>query len=141
MKRVICAFLLLFPTLQLASAPLSPSDCFGRWKNDIYTFTFTKNYTASIIIAINPQNCFVFNGVFNVERDNLIRVNISEMKSCPRDAAFSKSGFSKASSSHFIFSLDHKGDKRTLIVRPKEIIIDGNNSEGYFDQEMTLRRN
>ena len=135
------AFFLFLPSLPLLSAPLSLSDCFGRWKNDIYTFSFSKNYTASIIIAINPQQCFVFNGVFNIEKDNLVRININEMKSCPRVSACSRSGFSKAASSHFIFALDLKTDRKTLVVRPKEIVIDGNNSEGYFDQEMILKRN
>ena len=140
MKKIICALFLL-PLVNLSAAPLSLSDCYGCWKNGIYTFTFNRNYTSTIVIGINQNECIVFSGVFNVEKDNQIRVNISEFKQCPRGMAFVRSGFSKTASSHFIFAIDPKADKRTLVIRPKEIIIDGNNSEGYFDQEMALKKN
>jgi hypothetical protein len=140
MKRTIFTFFLSLCVISGPAFPLTLSDCYGRWQNGIYTFTFNKNYTASVIIDINPRESIVFSGVFNVEKDNLIRINISEMKQCPRGTAFSKSGFSKTASSHFIFSLDPKADKRTLVVRPKTITIDGNNGEGYFEPEMVLKR-
>lgn len=140
MKKILCALFLL-PLVHLSAAPISLSDCYGCWRNDIYTFSFNRNYTATIVIGINQNECIVFSGVFNVEKDNLVRVNISEFKQCPRGMAFVKSGFSRTASSHFILALDPRADKRTLVIRPKEIIIDANSSEGYFDQEMALRKN
>lgn len=140
MKRTIFSFLLILFVISVPAFALTLSDCYGRWQNGIYTFTFNKNYTASVIIGINPRESIVFSGVFNVEKDNLVRINISEMKQCPRGAAFSRSGFSKTASSHFIFALDPRADKRTLVVRPRTITIDGNNGEGYFEPEIILKR-
>lgn len=140
MKKAILTACLIFTMVVLEASPLSLNACFGRWQNGVYVFSFNPNYTASVIIFVNPRESFVFNGVFNVEKDNLVRININEMKSCQRASAFSKSGFSRAASSHFIFALDPKADKHTLVAKPKEIIIDGNNSEGYFDQEIVLKK-
>jgi len=139
MRKIILAAALVVSGVALQAAPLSLNDCYGRWHNPIYVFTFNRNYTASIIIFVNQNESYVFNGVFNIDKDNLVRVNINEMKSCPPSSSFSRSGYSKAASSHFTFLVESKG--KTMTVRPKEIIIDGNNSEGYFDQEIVLKKN
>ena len=139
MKKLFLAAAVIFAAQIIHAAPLSLSDCYGRWQNSTYVFTFNKNYTSSIIIFVSPTESYVFNGVFNIDHDNLVRINISEMKSCPPSCAFTRSGFSKTASSHFTFIVEPK--RRSMTVRPKEIVIDGNSSEGYFDQEISLKKN
>ena len=142
MKKTLAAavFLLLIIPAARVSA-LSPADCYGQWKDATYVVSLNRNCTASVIIYVNPQEAYVFNGVFTIEKDNQLRINISEMKSCPRSKAFAKSGFTKTASSRFVFTAQTRDSRgKMLILRPKEVMIDGNDSAGYFDSELTLRK-
>jgi len=83
----------------------------------------------------------IFKGVYTIEEGNKLKINIYEMKEEHR-AAGTKKGFVKAKSSYFLFG-GHKikkNRKETLLLRPLAIIIDGNNSEGYFEPLIKLAK-
>ncbi|MGL4369507.1 MAG: hypothetical protein ACRCUT_07535 [Spirochaetota bacterium] len=140
-KKYLAAAFMLLSFSVIYAAQIAPADCYGRWKDTTYVVTLNRNYTASVVIYVNPTLAYVFGGVFTVEKDNKLRISISEMKSCPRGKVFTKSGFTKIASSRFVFSIESKNDRgKALILRPREVVIDGNDSAGYFDKEMVLRK-
>jgi len=141
MKKILLS-IILFSAVALSAAPsFSLNDCYGRWQDETYLITLNRNYTASVIIFVNPTTAYVFNGVFTIEKDNQIRLNINEMKCGPRSSAFSRSGFTKAASSRFVFEIQPSSVQgKALVLKPREVTIDGNNSEGYFDQELKLKK-
>jgi hypothetical protein len=132
----ICVFFCAAP---LYSANISLNNVSGKWQGGSYLFVLGRNYTASVVIYINQNEAYVFNGIYTVENKDFLRINISEMKSGPRSQALSKQGLIRTASSRFTFfaSID-QGKTRKLTLRPKEIIIDGNNSDGYFEKEIIL---
>ena len=142
MKKFIAAAVLFTAATLFAAQPLSQNDCYGRWQDGTYLLSLNRNYTASVMIFVNPTTAYIFNGVFSIEKDDQIRININEMKCCARSEAYSKSGFTKAASSRFIFAVQPSTVRgKTLILKPREITIDGSNSEGYFEPEMVLKKN
>ena len=142
MKKIILTIILFTAASLSAAQPLSMNDCYGRWQDETYLFTLNRNFTALVVIFVNPTTAYVFNGVFSIEKDNMIRINISEMKCGPRSSALSKSGFTKTASSRFVFAVQPSSVRgKTLILKPAEVTIDGNNSEGYFDQVISLKKN
>ncbi|HEY1405055.1 MAG TPA: hypothetical protein VF857_00460, partial [Spirochaetota bacterium] len=102
LRTFFCACL-LFITMPLFSA-ITLNDVVGRWQNDSYMFIFGRNYTASVIIYINSFESYVFSGIYTIENKDVLRINISEMKSVPRSEVFSKKGFTKTASSRFLFT-------------------------------------
>lgn len=125
--------------------PLNFKTLSGNWDlfygNDYgYSFRFTKNYRAIIIVYLNT-NSVVFKGVYNIENSNAIRINISEMKRVESVKELDlKGGFVKAKSSYFIFNaraISREG-KKNLELRPRESSIDGKDSEGYFEPYIKL---
>jgi hypothetical protein len=138
--RRIALLILLIVTLPVFSEPITLTNVVGRWGSDNYLFSINKNYTSSVVIYINPSEAFIFNGIYTVEKDTL-RININEMKSGSRTQINQRQGFTKTASSRFVFTGEINTSKeKTLYLRPKEIVIDGTNSEGYFDQKMTLKK-
>jgi len=133
---IVCVFFFAVP---LFSANISLNNISGKWQGGSYLFVLGRNYTASVIIYINTNEAYVFNGIYTVENRDFLRININEMKSGPRSQALSKQGFIRTASSRFTFfaSID-QGKARKLTLRPKEIIIDGKNSDGYFEKEIVL---
>jgi hypothetical protein len=59
-----------------------------------------------------------------------------------RRAGLPNKGFVKAKSSYFLFSgyLTARQGRATMFLRPRAIIIDGNNSEGYFEPLLKLAK-
>lgn len=117
----------------------------GSWSllygNDYgYSFRFYKNYRAVVILYLN-SNSIIFKGVYNIEGTDSIRINVSEMK---REESVKninlKGGFVKAKSSHFIFSvrITSNNGKKNLELRPRNIFIDGSDSDGYFEPYIKL---
>jgi hypothetical protein len=131
--------LFIFLSLSPLFASLSLSDPVGKWETGSYMFILNRNYSATVIIYINRNNAYVFNGVYTVDDNDILRVNISQMKSGPKSEIFSRKGFTKTASSRFLFkaAVTRKNGKK-LILKPKEIVIDGNNSDGYFEKEIIL---
>ncbi len=106
-----------------------------------YVFKLYKNYRAVVILYLNSHS-LIFKGVYTLEGSNNIRINIYEMKKCRRTAYLNlASGFVKAKSSYFIFSAERRKKRHEhLFLRPRRIIIDGNNSDGYFEPVIKLKR-
>jgi len=119
----------------------------GSWKllyrgNYGYEFRFYSNYKAVVILYLHDR-VIIFKGVYTIEEKSNIRINILEMKSTEGVARVNLFfGFVKTKSSYFIFKgglKDGKGNK-VLIVRPEKIIIDSNNSDGYFEPVLHLKK-
>ncbi len=117
----------------------------GTWKlmyrgNYGYEFRFYPSYKAIIILYLRTES-LLFKGVYTIETDNIVRININEMKRERRISGFSLShGFAEAKSSYFQFdgSLAGKKNAPKLILKPVRIIIDGNSSDGYFEPVIKL---
>jgi hypothetical protein len=137
-------FSLIIPVLLLVpavSGSMTLQNLIGHWQGPNYIFTMNSSYKATVVIMANRYESFVFNGVYTLEKDSILRININEMKSCAPGEVYSKRGFTKTASSRFLFSAELKTDKtKTLLLKPKEIIIDGNNSDGYFEPLLTLTK-
>jgi len=125
--------------------PLTFKNVIGNWTlkysgNYGYTFSFYSNYRALVVLYLNMET-LIFKGVYTIEEGNKLKINIYEMKEEHR-AAGTKKGFVKAKSSYFLFGghTIKKNRKETLYLRPRAIIIDGNNSEGYFEPLIKLTK-
>ena len=126
--------------------PLSFKSVVGQWLlqypgNYGYRFNLHPNYRATVIIYLNNETLF-FNGVYTLTDTDKLRINIYEMKVEHRSAPGRNRGYVKAKSSHFLFGghATARGGVRTLHLRPVAIVIDGMNSEGYFEPLIKLNR-
>jgi len=144
---IILMMLILVSSLPLYSDSLKLADIQGKWQlkyqgNYGYFFHFQKNYRVLCIIYLNTR-AVVFKGVYTLEDEKTIRINISEMKTEDNFARLNlNTRFSMTSSSYFIFNGVYESGKGSpmLEISPKKIIIDGNNSEGYFELRIKLKR-
>ena len=126
-------------------APLSFKNVIGNWSlkysgNYGYYFSLSKNYRAIVVIYLNTQS-LIFKGVYTIDEKNRLKINVSEMKDEPRVTGINLfTGFVKAKSSYFLFDgyRIRINNKDTLYLEPRSIIIDGNNSEGYFEPSIKL---
>jgi len=131
----------------MPAQPVTFETISGTWElkypnNYGYTFRFFKNYRSIVILYLN-NHALVFKGVYTFEGSNLVRINIYEMKKSRRLSGINlHSGFVKAKSSFFKFSVELRERKKNklLLVRPRNITIDGNNSDGYFEPLIKLKR-
>ena len=127
--------------------PLSFKSVIGNWSlkysgNYGYYFSLSASYRAMVVIYLNTQS-FVFKGVYTIDEGNKLKINISEMKDEPKVAGINfYKGFVKVKSSYFLFSghKTRKNNRETLYLEPRSVIIDGNNSDGYFEPIMKLAR-
>lgn len=125
--------------------PLSFKSVIGTWSlkypgNYGYTFSLHPSYRATVVLFLNME-ILTFRGVYTIEDGNKLRININEMKDEHRGGGRNK-GFVKAKSSYFLFGgyKTRKSGRETLYLRPMAIIIDGNNSEGYFEPLLKLAK-
>lgn len=128
-----------------ARIPLTFKNVVGTWAlkysgNYGYQFSLYANYRALVILYLNMET-LVFKGVYTIDEGNKLKINIYEMKEERRSGPQSR-GFVKAKSSYFLFSgyQTVKQGRTTLFLRPRAIIIDGNNSEGYFEPQLKLAK-
>jgi hypothetical protein len=134
-------------TDETTEIPLSFKSIIGTWSlkysgNYGYTFSFYPNYRALVVLYLNNE-ALVFKGVYTIEDKNKLKINISEMKNEHHTSGINMyKGFVKAQSSYFMFGgyKVKKSGRETLILKPLAIIIDGNNSEGYFEPLMKLAK-
>ncbi len=128
-------------------SPMSFTNIIGNWRlkytgNYGYCFNLYPNYRALIIIYLNTQS-LIFRGVYTIDEKNKLKINISEMKEEPRTSGFNlRGGFVKAKSSYFLFTgyMLKKNKKERLCLRPSAIVIDGKNSDGYFEPFIKLTK-
>ncbi len=125
--------------------PLSFKSVIGTWSlkysgNYGYTFILSPSYRATVILHLNME-ILTFRGVYTIEDGNKLRININDMKEEHRGGGRTR-GFVKAKSSYFLFGgyKTRKNGRETLNLRPMAIIIDGNNSEGYFEPLIKLAK-
>jgi hypothetical protein len=125
--------------------PLTFKSIIGNWTlkysgNYGYNFSFYSNYRALVVLYLNMET-LIFKGIYTIEDGNKLKINIYEMKEEHRAGGIKK-GFVKAKSSYFLFGGHkiRKNGKETLNLRPLAIIIDGNNSEGYFEPLIKLAK-
>ena len=147
MKKIISSILtlLILVPCVLSGKPIGFKDVAGRWRllyrgNYGYDFYFYNNYRAIVIVYLR-SSAVVFRGVYTIEENNQIRINISEMKNEPSATNINlKSRFVKTSSSYFTFIVDREDakGKKILSLKPGRIVIDGLDSEGYFEPVIKL---
>jgi hypothetical protein len=125
--------------------PLSFKNVIGTWSliysgNYGYAFNLSQSYRATVILYLNME-ILTFRGVYTIEDGNKLRININEMKEEHRGGGKNKS-FVKAKSSYFLFGgyKTKKSGRETLYLKPLAIIIDGNNSEVYFEPLIKLAK-
>ena len=125
--------------------PLSFKSVIGTWSlkysgNYGYTFSLNPSYRATVVLYLNMET-LTFRGIYTIEDGSKLRININEMKDEYRGGGSSK-GFVKVKSSYFLFGgyKTRKGGRESLYLRPLAIIIDGNNSEGYFEPLIKLAK-
>ena len=128
-------------------SPLDFKDIPGTWKLMYgsefgYDFRLRPNYQAWVLLYLQ-NHTLVFKGIYTIEEGSRLRINITEMKSVNSINGVSLYGnYVKANSSYFQFkgSFSGTGKGRTLRLVPERIIIDGNNSDGYFEPVIRLKR-
>lgn len=138
---------IIFLTVTIALYALQFSDIHGRWQllyrgNYGYEFRFYKNYQAICIIYMQTD-AVVFKGVYTFENPQTIRININQMKNADNCCDVNTTtGFTQVKSSYFLFnaSITTKNSKKMLELKPLSIVIDGINSEGYFEPVIVLQR-
>ncbi len=146
MKRLYLLIILIL-SIQVYAANLKFKDLYGHWilkyKNSYgYEFRFKKNYIAYSIIYLN-NSVYVFKGVYTIEGENRFRIKINQWKNqSSRRAIEDKKNFENAVSSYFVFDVvvQRKKGRPMLMVSPKKIIIDGRQSDGFFEPEIVLRK-
>jgi len=123
-----------------SSLPLKSNNLWGNWTllydNDYgYDFKFYKDNRAIVILYLNT-NSIIFRGTYSIENDSIIRINLSDMKNEEKIKNLNlKQGFVKIESSYFIFStrITMESNKKIFELRPQKILIDANDSKGYFE--------
>jgi hypothetical protein len=127
-------------------AKITFDDIQGKWRlmyksNSGYEFRFYSNYRAFCILYYG-SNALVFKGIYSIETDQ-IRININAIKNSRNVRKIDmRNKFTKTSSSYFIFNAKlHESKKKSeLILKPVKTIIDGNDSNGYFEPEIKLKK-
>ncbi len=134
-------------TVTIAAYALQFGDIQGRWQllyrgNWGYEFRFYKNYQAVCIVYMQTS-AVVFKGVYTFDNPQTIRININQMKNVDSCCDVNTTtGFTQVKSSYFLFnaSVITKNNKKMLELKPLSIVIDGINSEGYFEPVILLTR-
>jgi len=118
-------------------------DLHGTWRlfyrgNYGYEFSFNRSYRANCVIYLQGSTLH-FRGVYTIDEKRNLRINVSEMK---HNEAGQPGGFTPISTSYFIFGAQRlkQSGKDYLELRPLTIIINGNNSEGYFEPVIKLAK-
>ncbi len=119
----------------------------GTWKlvyrgNYGYEFRLYPSYKAVVILYLRTES-LIFKGVYTIEPESIVRININEIKREKRITGLGLThGFTRAKSSYFQFkgSLSDDINGKTLIFRPVRIIMDGNSSDGYFEPIIKLKK-
>jgi hypothetical protein len=147
-RKLIALFTLFF--LALYSAPaqsISAPELNGKWRllyrGDYgYQFEFYRNYKALCIVFLHNK-AVIFKGVYTLEDNDTIRINVSEMKTQDSISWLNVySGFNKTAATYFTFRAHREAPKNrdVLQLTPLKIIIDGNTSEGYFEPLIKLNK-
>ncbi len=124
-------------------ARLAFSDFHGTWRlfyrgNYGYEFSFNRSYRAYCAIRLQGSMLF-FRGVYTLDESNNLRINVSEMKNQELGA---RGKYAPVASSYFIFEARRfkEGGRDFLELRPRTIVINGNNSDGYFEPVIKLAK-
>ena len=145
MKKYIFIFIFFISSYTIF-AEQNMNDLLGRWsfmhrRNYGYEFRFLNNYRAYCILY-SGSNALVFKGIYTIEKDKL-RINISEMKNERNVYRINlRNKFVRTSSSYFIFDADVQRSGKNTVLKLKTIktIIDGSDSNGYFEPEIVLKK-
>lgn len=134
---------LIIALLSFAVGAINFGEVVGTWRlyyrgNFGYEFSFNKSYRAVCIVRFK-ETCIYFRGVYTIDERKNLRINISEIKN---QEPGSSNKYNPVSSSYFIFDAKRyqQGGKDYLELRPLDIVINGNASDGYFEPIMKLVR-
>lgn len=133
--------------LEAPSVPLDYELLAGTWRLRYpggfgYDFRFGKSYQ-SVIVVYTSSFALVFRGVTKITAADMVRINVYGMKRVDSGRGiYSESGLTRVKSSYFDFRIvtgDRNG-KEVITVVPVKLIIDGNDSQGYFEPRFTLQK-
>ncbi len=117
------------------------TELIGTWRlyyrgNFGYEFSFNKSYRAVCVVRFKETSIY-FRGVYTIDERKNLRINISEIKN---EEPGSSGKYNSVSSSYFIFDAKRyqQSGKDYLELRPIDIVINGNTSDGYFEPVMKL---
>jgi|GEM_PF-1227308 len=125
--------------------PINFTNIRGTWRlkypnNYGYEFRLSRNYRAIVILFLKDSS-LVFRGIYTIDDDNTFRITLSEMKRVDGIRNINVySRFVKTKSSYFLFVARYNKKERKLLIRPKKISIDGNDSQGYFEPLISLKK-
>ncbi len=105
-----------------------------------YEFRLHSSYRAIVIIFLKDSS-LVFRGIYTISDEGTLKITLSEMKRVTGVNRINVSShFVKTKSSYFYFAAGCNMKPKALVLRPKKIFIDGNNSEGYFEPLISLKK-
>ncbi len=127
--------------------PVNFNSIKGSWDlrygdNYGYSFRLGNNYKAVVILYLNSSS-LIFKGVYTLEEGDNLRINVSGMKREERVTGLNlTSGFVDVKSSYFIFHsrIFERSGRTIMELRPVQIFIDHNSSEGFFEPLVRLTR-
>jgi len=133
--------------IQEQTEPITFETIKGQWhlvypESLGYEMQFYKNYRSFIVLYLG-NHALLFKGIYTIEEGDKVRINIYEMKRSESTTAINKeSGFTKTKSSYFLFQCYTAGEKQNkrLILKPVKIVIDGNDSDGFFEPVLRLKK-
>ncbi len=136
MQICVCAMLFAF-----AAEAINFKEVVGTWRlyyrgNFGYEFSFNKSYRAVCVVRFKETSIY-FRGVYTIDERKHLRINISEMKN---EEPGSTGKYNSVFSSYFVFDAKRyqQGKKEYLELRPIDIVINGNASDGYFEPIIKL---
>ena len=147
MKKFILLLILFQFTAITHSETLKLNILYGKWQllyrgSYGYHFQFHPDFRSLCIIYLGASAA-IFKGVYTLEDETTIRINIYEMKT---ENAVSNinlySNFTKVTKTYFIFHgrYSETNNTKCLELDSVKTIIDGVNSEGYFEPEIKLNK-
>ena len=127
--------------------PLNFNSIKGNWDlkygdNYGYSFRLGNNYKAIVVLYLNSSS-LIFKGVYTLEEEDKLRINVSGMKREERVTGLNlNSGFVDVKSSYFVFHsrIFERSGRTIMELRPVQIFIDHNSSEGFFEPLVRLTR-
>lgn len=142
-KCVVIQVCLITVLFSFAAGAINFNEVVGTWRlyyrgNYGYEFSFNKSYRAVCVVRFKETSIY-FRGVYTIDERKNLRINISEIKNVD---SITSGKYNPVSSSYFIFDAKRyqQGGKEYLELRPIDIVINGNTSDGYFEPIMKLVR-
>ena len=143
MRRIVLlVFIFLYTSLY---CNVSPNELNGSWTffyntHYGYEFNFRKSRFVDIIVYAK-SHFFLFKGMYKITDDSSIDIEVMEMKYTTNKNEIRKN-LTKTSSSQLVFDMKKTSENgnKYLLLKTKQVKIDGSNSDGYFEKSFKLQK-